>query len=248
MPRPLGLSRRHLLSASALVGSTVVIDHAAARAISGEVPWQPGEADTPPPVNALQPEHFFTPEEGQFVDAAVSRLIPNDELGAGAREAGVTVFIDSQLAGAYGKGSHWYMQGPWKQGTKTQGYQSRRGPAELYRAAIKAIDDYCGGKYGGKKFVALTSDQQDDVLAGVETGDIELKDVDGKTFFTMFLQNTVEGFFSDPIYGGNRDMVGWKLIGFPGAHYDYRPYVKKYNQKLDLQPVGIKGRPSWTPS
>jgi gluconate 2-dehydrogenase gamma chain len=64
----------------------------------------------------------------------------------------------------------------------------------------------------------------------------------------MFLQNVIEGFFSDPIYGGNRDMVGWKLIGFPGARYDYRPYVSKHNQKLALEPVGIGGRPGWTPS
>jgi gluconate 2-dehydrogenase gamma chain len=242
------VNRRQLLSASALVGSTLVIDRASARSISGEVPWEPGKANTPPPIENPNPGHFFTPDEGAFVDAAVSRFIPNDDLGPGAKEAGVTVFIDSQLAGPYGKGSDWYMQGPWEHGTKTQGYQSRRGPAELYRAAIKAIDDYCKGKYSGKSFAALAPGQQDDVLKGVEGGNIKFKNVDGKTFFKLFLQNTTEGFFSDPIYGGNRDMVGWKLIGFPGARYDYRPYVKKHNQKLGLAPVGIKGRPKWTPS
>jgi|SRR6185437_8626437 len=247
MARRIDLSRRQLLSASVLVGSSVALDRAQARSISGEVPWEPDEANKPDIVQP-GPSEFFTPEEGQFVDAAVSRLIPKDELGPGAREAGVTTFLDRQLAGAYGKGSDWYMQGPWEKGTPTQGYQARRNPAELYRAAIKAIDDYCGGKYGGKKFAALTPDQQDEVLKGVEGGDVKLKDADGKTFFKLLLQNTTEGFFSDPIYGGNRDMVGWKLIGFPGAHYDYRPYVKKHNQKLGLDPVGIKGRPKWTPS
>ena len=64
----------------------------------------------------------------------------------------------------------------------------------------------------------------------------------------MLLQNTIEGFFSDPIYGGNRDMIGWKLIGFPGAHYDYRSYVKNHNERLSLAPVGIMGRPGWNPS
>ena len=242
------LSRRQLLSTGVLVGSTAALDRADARSISGGVPWQPGEADVPPPISNPAPGHFFTPEEGAFVDAAVSRLIPKDDLGPGAKEAGVTVFIDSQLAGPYGKGSDWYMQGPWAHGTATQGYQARRAPAELYRAAIKAIDDYCAGKYGSKTFVQLAADQQDGVLKGVEGGDIKLKDVDGKTFFDLFLQNTVEGFFSDPIYGGNRDMAGWKLIGFPGAHYDYRPYVKQHGKKLDIAPVGIKGRPKWTPS
>jgi gluconate 2-dehydrogenase gamma chain len=243
-----GVSRRQLLSAGVLAGSTVVLDTAQARSISGEVPWQPDQANKPPPIVEPGPSHFFTPEEGNFIDAAVSRLIPKDDLGPGAKEAGVTTFLDSQLAGPYGKGADWYMQGPWAHGTKTQGYQARRAPADLYRAAIKAIDDYCAGKYSGKTFTALTPDQQDEVLKGVEGGDIKLKDVDGKTFFTLFLQNTTEGFFSDPIYGGNRDMAGWKLIGFPGARYDYRPYVKKHNQKLGLAPVGIKGRPKWTPS
>jgi hypothetical protein len=72
--------------------------------------------------------------------------------------------------------------------------------------------------------------------------------VKAKAFFELLLQNTPEGFFSDPIYGGNRDMVGWKLIGFPGARYDYRPYVDKHGAQLDLPPVGLKGRPGWTSS
>ena len=241
------LSRRQLLSAGVVISSSVALDGAQARSISGEVPWQPGEANKPD-IAKPGPNQFLTAEETEFIDAAVSRLIPNDELGPGAKEAGVTVFIDRQLAGPYGSGSHWYMQGPWKKGEKTQGYQSRMSPAELYRAAIKAIDAHCTGKFGGKKFSQLGADQQDQVLKGLESGDIKLDGADAKTFFTLFLQNTVEGFLSDPIYGGNRDMAGWKLIGFPGARYDYRPYVKQHGKKLDLKPVGIKGRPGWTPA
>ena len=243
---PSKLSRRQMLSAGALVGTTVALGRAHGRSISGEVPWQPGEANKPDIVQP-GPWQFLTSPEQEFIDAAVSRLIPNDNLGPGAKEAGVTVFIDRQLAGPYGKGEHWYMQGPWKKGEATQGYQSRMSPAELYRAAIKATDDYCAEKFGSKKFSQLTTDQQDKVLHALEKGEIELKGADAKTFFTIFLQNTTEGFFSDPLYGGNRDMAGWKLLGFPGARYDYRPYVKKHNQKLGLAPVGIKGRPGWMP-
>jgi len=247
MARRRDVNRRQLISASVLIGSSLAIDCAQARSISGKVPWQPDEANKPQIVKP-GPNQFFTSDEAEFIDAAISRLIPNDDLGPGAKEADVALFLDRQLAGPFGKASSWYMHGPWSKGTKTQGYQSRRTPAELYRAAIKAIDSYCTGKFGGKKFAALSADQQDQVLKGVESADIKLDGVDGKTFFTVFLQNTIEGFFSDPIYGGNRDMVGWKLIGFPGAHYDYRPYVEKHGQKLDLPPVGIKGRPGWTPS
>jgi gluconate 2-dehydrogenase gamma chain len=56
-----------------------------------------------------------------------------------------------------------------------------------------------------------------------------------------------EGFFSDPLYGGNRDMIGWKLIGFPGARYDYRPYIAQHGKKLAIEPVGLHGRPGWNP-
>jgi len=247
MARRRDVNRRQLISASVLIGSSLALDGAQAGSISGKVPWQPDEANKPTIVQP-GPNQFFTSDEAEFIDAAISRLIPNDELGPGAKEADVALFLDRQLAGPFGKASSWYMHGPWSKGERTQGYQSRMKPAELYRAAIKAIDAHCTGKFGGKKFSALTPDQQDQVLSGLEKGDITLKGADAKTFFKMFLQNTIEGFFSDPIYGGNRDMVGWKLIGFPGAHYDYRPYVEKHGQKLNMPPVGIKGRPGWMPS
>jgi gluconate 2-dehydrogenase gamma chain len=236
--------RRQILSVGVAAGSVAVIDQAQARSISGDVPWEPGQANKPDTAKP-GPSEFFSPEEAQFIDAAVSRIIPADALGPGAKEVGVTVFLDRQLAGPYGQAAQWYMQGPWAKGEKTQGYQSKMSPAEVYRAAIKAIDAYCNGKFSGKKFAALTTEQQDQVLTGLEKGDIKLDGADAKSFFTMLLQNTTEGFFSDPLYGGNKDMAGWKLLGFPGAHYDYRPYVKKHNQKLGLAPVGIKGRPGW---
>lgn len=211
------------------------------------MPWQPGEANRPERVDA-GPRQFFTDEEAEFIDAAVARLIPNDELGAGAKEAGVTIFLDRQLAGSYGAAAHWYMQGPWKKGEETQGYQSRLTPAELYRSAIKAIDAHCADRFKDRRFAELSESEQDQVLHDLEGDKVKLKDASASGFFDQLLQNTLEGFFSDPIYGGNRDMVGWKLIGFPGARYDYRPFVGRHGEKLNLQPVGLKGRPEWSPS
>ncbi len=80
------------------------------------------------------------------------------------------------------------------------------------------------------------------MLSGLETGAIELKGVKSAEFFALLLQNTQEGFFADPIYGGNRNMAGWKLVGFPGARYDYRDWVERHNEKYPLPPVGIMGR------
>jgi gluconate 2-dehydrogenase gamma chain len=239
------VNRRKLLSAGVAIGSVAVSGTTThARNITGTVPWEPDQAAAPAAAlaDASPPVSFFTASERAFVDAATSRLIPQDELGGGAKEAGVTIFLDRQLAGSYGKASTWYMQGPWSEGTPSQGNQSRLTPAQTYRAAIKAIDSYCQKTFN-KTFAQLAEKQQDEVLTQLEKGDIELEGVKAKSFFEALLQNTLEGFLSDPIYGGNRDMVGWKLIGFPGTRYDYRDYVSKHGERLALAPVGLKINP-----
>lgn len=241
------ISRRRFVSVGALAGSAAVLGTAPAEARSyrGEVPWQEAEANAPesPQEGGYK---FFTADEAAFMEAVVERLIPSDELGPGAKQAGVAIFIDRQLFGPYGAAQTWYMLGPWAEGAESQGYQSRLTPAQLYRAAIKAIDDYCRKSFSGRAFAVLEAGEQDGVLTGLEKGDIALASVQPKLFFTQLLQNTIEGFFSDPLYGGNRDMIGWKLIGFPGARYDYRPYVTKHNERLSLPPVALAGRPGWS--
>ena len=181
------------------------------------------------------------------MDAITARLIPSDEFGAGARDAGVTDFIDSQLAGFYGRGERWYMRGPFADGLETQGYQSEHAPAQLYRAAIEALDAHCEGTEGSV-FAELPEDQQDAILKRIEDGELELDGVSATAFFNLVLENAIEGFFSDPIYGGNRDMAGWKLVGFPGARYDYRDFLDHNGEPITIEPVGLKGRPAWNPA
>jgi gluconate 2-dehydrogenase gamma chain len=244
------LSRRRFLARGAAAGvataAGVALPACDARTIQGEMPWSPGEADAPEPIQP-GPYVFFTPPEGAFIEAAVARLIPADESGPGAREVGCPVFIDRQLAGPYGRAERWYMQGPWSKGTTSQGYQSRLTPALVYRTAIKGVDDHCRANFDKKSFAELGPDDQDKVLSGLEDGQITLDGVEASGFFKLILQNTVEGFFADPLYGGNKDMAAWKMIGFPGARYDYRDFVDKHGQPFPLPPVAIRGRPAWTP-
>ncbi len=156
-------------------------------------------------------------------------------------------FLDRQLAGPFGRGDHYYLGGPWKKGVPEQGYQLRFSPAQLYRAAIPAIDRYVGAHFNGAAFASLAAADQDNVLKGLEAGTIQLGGgVDAKVFFGMLLQNTKEGYFSDPIYGGNKDMAAWTMIGFPGAHYDYKEWVSRHGERVPYPPVGFKGRPGWT--
>src|SRR5712692_372219 len=146
---------------------------------------------------------FLSQAEAAFVEAAVARLIPADELGPGAKEAGVAYFIDQQLFGGWGTMAKMYRQGPHPEGTPQQGYQSPLTPQEVYRAAIREID-----RILGKPFDKLTAGEQDDVLHRLEDGKLALESVPGRFFFNLLLDNTIEGFFSDPIYGGNRDKHG----------------------------------------
>ncbi|MEO8808905.1 MAG: gluconate 2-dehydrogenase subunit 3 family protein [Rhodanobacter sp.] len=184
---------------------------------------------------------FLSEAEKQFLDAAVERLIPGDPKHPGAREAGVTLFIDRQLSGPYGMAETWYMRGPWPTGIEEQGWQSKLNPAQMYHAAIRNIQSHCQQKFG-KQYEALSSDQQDAVLHDLEKGHIDLPDTSAKQFFQLLLHNTQEGFLADPMYGGNRNFAGWKLIGFPGPRYNYVAEIEQYGKPYLMPTVGLKGR------
>jgi gluconate 2-dehydrogenase gamma chain len=183
---------------------------------------------------------FFNPTEIEFIEDAVARLIPNDELGPGALEADVPYYIDRVLATDYGSGSRFYNQGPFGATTPFQGYQSPLTPPQVYRAGIAATNRYCEAKYG-KRFAELDAAMQDEVLKGLQgiSGDLTLEDVPGTTFFSQLLTDTRDGFFSDPAYGGNRDMVGWKLVGYPGVPANYTTLIGK-NEPYRVAPVDIR--------
>ena len=185
---------------------------------------------------------FFNDAERRFVDAATARLIPDGEDGLGARGAAVAFFIDRQMAGPFGQAATWYMQPPFAKGTDTQGYQLALTPAQLYRAAIPGVDAYCRGRFGGKAFAELAHDEQDRVLHALEGGEIELAAAPAKEFFKMLWQNTQEGFLADPMYGGNRNFVGWRLIGFPGPRYNYAVEISQFGKPYALPTVGLLGR------
>ena len=141
----------------------------------------------------------------------------------------------------------YYMSGPFQEGTKQQGPQSPVTPAQHYRKALAALDAACRDKYPGKPFVNLTDDQKDEIIKGLEDGTLKLEGTSSQDFFKLILTDTQNGFFADPIYGGNKDMASWRMIGFPGTHYDYRDWIDRHNQRIPLPPVGIADHPNWSP-
>ena len=183
---------------------------------------------------------YFKADEWVFIRAACARLIPSDGDGPGAIEAQVPVFIDKQMAGDFGKASDWCMTGPHDPAADPLlGFQSPLTPAEIYRQGITAVDAWCKGEKG-KAFADLDSATQDEVLRQLEMSKIPLKP-EVRDFFTFLLQNTKEGFFADPMYGGNYRMVGWKHIGFPGARGAYREWAQDKDVAYPLGPVSVSG-------
>jgi gluconate 2-dehydrogenase gamma chain len=238
-------TRRRLLASTIFALFARSISKVAARTISGSVSWTPFAA-SPPEAVPGEGWVFFTPEEAAAVEAIVERLIPADDLSPSGKEAGCAVFIDRQLAGPFGDSRKLYMQPPFHIGTTTQGLQSGITPAERYREGLAALDAHCRQVFGGKPFAALDPAQRDELLRQMEEKRLNPADAaDQRALFELLLQNTMEGFFADPIYGGNRDMAGWKMVGFPGYRYDYRNYVRRYNEDYKLPPVSIAGRPAW---
>jgi gluconate 2-dehydrogenase gamma chain len=183
---------------------------------------------------------FFNPDEAAFVEALVDHMIPADELTGKGTDLGINIFIDRALAGSWGKGDRLYMQGPWKQGTPGQGYQLPLTPAELYRAGIEAANRYSVKTYG-KLFDQIIEAQRQEMLAGLFAGKVEFENgPPARVFFTTVYQNVMEGMFADPIYGGNKNKAGWKMIGFPGVIQVHQQNIVNFkNKKFTVEPIGI---------
>jgi gluconate 2-dehydrogenase gamma chain len=218
--------------------------HGAGGAAFDSRQWALSWSQMPPQVRP-GPWSFFTPEEAAVIEALADRLIPADDLSPGGKDAGVAVYIDRQLAGGFGQDAGLYMQPPFADGVPGQGPQSPLTPAERYRRSLAALETYCNSGYLGKSFAELQGNEQDRLISMMESGTLQLRGVNSKAFFQLLWQNTKEGFFADPIYGGNRNMVGWKMIGFPGARYDYRDWIERHNEVFPLGPIGLADHPDW---
>lgn len=234
------LSRRHLLKAAGIAGAAGFAETGRAEAQSSQAPAAHQHAQ--PAANAPSPEVllFLNEDEARFLQAAVERLIPADPEWPGAAWAGITTFIDRQLAAGYGAGARMYLKGPWDPGAAPQqGYQLRYNPADLYRIGIDETRAHVRSAHGGREFWDLGEPVMDEVLKGLESGEIQLRSLPAAVFFETLLANTIEGFFADPAYGGNREMVGWRMIGFPGAYASYLDLVEVYDLPFTRAPIAM---------
>lgn len=204
------MRRRHFLTLSAAtLGGVIVysLDRKASLLASEQKPIR-------------IPLRFFTETEALIVAAAASRIFPSDDSGPGAREAGVAVYIDRQLAGSYGRDRFRYTQPPFEDAPPELGYQAKETPRQIYREGLKGLKD----------FHLLPPAERDTALQQIESS----------AFFALLRQNTIEGMFCDPLHGGNAGMVGWQLVGFPGPRMsNYDDVEKHYGQAFRPKPASL---------
>ncbi len=199
---------------------------------------------------------FFDEHQRRTVAAAMARIIPTDEQ-PGAREAGTIEFLDRYLSGI----DHVYAKPDGSgferlEGNRADAWRRRIDAVRAtYVAGVRELDRRSAVRFG-VPFADLGPDQQDGILSDLERGAEETEenletaqatagfapvepamqqisaevDLD---FFPLLALHTRQGFYADPIYGGNKDRVGWRLIGFEGpaslaethaGRYTTRPY------------------------
>ncbi|HEX9171284.1 MAG TPA: gluconate 2-dehydrogenase subunit 3 family protein [Telluria sp.] len=225
------LTRRTFFKAA---GASAAALGAQAQALAGAAAEQPPE----PPQAPAAAYIFFRSDEARFIAAATERLIPADANGPGALATGVPNYIDRQLGGAWGAGERLYRSGPWQPGLPGQGYQLPFTPAELFRASLRAILEDVQKRYG-RTFDLMPGPDQDAYLQALQTGKHSLNGVPANVFFDSLLSLTIEGFFSDPVYGGNKDMAAWKMIGFPGAYASFYDLVDQHGVLYTRAPISM---------
>ena len=186
-----------------------------------------------------EPLLTLTETEHAFVVAAADTLIPADDVSPSGSQCGVATFIDRQLAGAYGGGARLYRDGPFEKAKPELGYQLPLNPREFFRAGIAAANEW-SRKTHGKDFDRLAPPDRETALKAMEAGKAEFSGFSSRAFFNALLEISMEGFFADPIYGGNRNMAAWKMVGYPGLPATYREDIKKYfGKKYDKPPQSI---------
>src|SRR5450830_73355 len=230
--------RRDFLKGAVVGGAAAASGTAAMAPIESAQAQQVAAAATPAASEAAG-YAFLNLDEAAFVEALVVHMVPADEVSPKGTDLGINIYIDRALAGGWGKGERLYMQGPWKQGVASQGYQLPLTPAELYRAGITAANAFCVKTYG-KSFDKITESQRQEFLLNLQAGKVAFENgPPARVFFTTVYQNVMEGMFSDPMYGGNRNKAGWKLIGFPGVVAVHYQNVEKFrDKKYTADPLG----------
>jgi len=155
----------------------------------------------------------LNPHQAGTVAAVFARLFPAVEGEPSTGDIGVVTYLDRALAGVYS--DH----------------------VETYRRGLAALNRVAGARYGAS-FAACTEARQNEIIAGLERGDLpDFHAPPQRKFFELLLAHLQEGLFADPAYGGNRDKLAWKVLGHPGVWLE-----NSAEENLSAEPVTKGGR------
>jgi len=201
---------RAAVGAGAAAGAGLVPD-----AIAQNHEQMEGGAAAPGSQHPSGTEHgaFFNHADAATIAAFTERLMPNAPGKPGARDADVLNYIDLALAGAYSD-----LQ-------------------DFYRRGLAQLEAHCRSTYK-EPFVRLSPERQDEVITSLEEGKTSgFTYPSAREFFNTLRTHTMEGMFADPLYGGNKDFAGWKLVGFPGAQAIFTPGDLQSKQAFVREPI-----------
>lgn len=247
------LSRRSFLAVTGTLATAAVVPGCTTSRSPAAVPAEGPSAEPQPGLDVPEAGtdgtlgRFLDPQQIGLVTAIAARIIPGDADDPGAVEAGAVEYIDRVLAAYEGYPQRTYTQRPYAQPyegdeepppeegviwvradqLERYGWQSGFTPRDIYGMGLPRLDELARQRFGST-FVELSDDDQDSLLEAVEDAEdddvTELFDeLPATFFFTMVREHVIEGFLGDPVYGGNRDLVGWEHIRFPGAQRGYSP-------------------------
>ena len=231
------IGRRNFLKGAGAAGTAVAAlsTGSLVACADGQATQQQAKSNTP--ANELM--MTLTPTEAAFFSAAYDTFIPADQYSPSGTDCGLVIYMDRQLAGAWGTGAKFYRSGPFITGKPEQGYQLNLTPREYFANGITAANEWSRRTYG-KDFDRLDPATRDTALKAMDAGKADFVDINGKYFFDLLYESAMEGFFADPIYGGNRDKVSWKMVGYPGLPATYASKAEEYRgKKINLPPQSI---------
>jgi gluconate 2-dehydrogenase gamma chain len=233
------IPRRRFLLGAGLAGTAVAAGLAPEIPIHARAEASATLAAAPTPASPASAEPAtlltLTATEAAFVTAAVDTLIPADELSPAGSDCGIVIFIDRQLASDWGGGAKMYRSGPFHKGKPEQGYQLALTPRQFFQAGIAEANAWSHETYS-KEFDRLSQPERIAVLKAMEEGKAAFGGIGSRMFFNLLLSMTMEGFFSDPAHGGNRNCVSWKMLGFPGLPATYADKFEEYRNKRYVAP------------
>ncbi|WP_144510765.1 gluconate 2-dehydrogenase subunit 3 family protein [Bacillus sp. FJAT-22090] len=193
-------------------------------------------------VNFNQALMYFDKAQFDTIDAATEQIFPKTETGPGAKELLVAYYIDHQLAGNWGLNTKEYMHAPFNPtASPLFGHQTHLNRQQIFDLGIEALNTEAMKKHKAK-FNEITEEEQVAILKACEEGEVTLNGAVTSTYFFNLLKSaTIEGAYADPLYGGNKDMQGWKMKNFPGHQMSYANIIDK-DEFVKIEPTSLNSQ------